>query len=302
MSNSKEFPRYHKKKDKGPGCVLSLVGLLLIIPLFIWATRIIPLPDWPLYLDNILLFIIIAMIVSTLLRIVKGLVILAVLLVAGFLLYGEIAGKYGFGDMYQDYRATISAMVAQPRPSVVDIPEGTLTYPSVDSSGSVAITSIDPLVNDASMAHFRDYLQEYEDNEDVALLIRSFSVYRELGIKWQFVPVAVVIPDSVNGDSLPSILAGNTSDYALFLVSMIREIGGKAALMTSGGETYPLLYIGKRWEMVRAIDLIRRKLFREESDGQRIWFHKDKNKRYWINLAVSNYPGAVELQPGVPNP
>ena len=291
--------RQHKH-DKGPGCLLSLFSLLVIIPLFIWATRIIPLPDWPLYLDNILLFIVIDSVVGAVLRAVKGLAILALIITLGFLTYGEIAGRYGFSDVYEDYRSTVSAMLAQPRPSVNRIPVASVSFPFSDADATTSRFEVDPglvtLAQEASLKHFRDYLAEYEDKESLVTLIKCLSLFKEFSGEWVLDTLPADGADSLwDSPALP--LSGSRYDYAVSLAASVTAIGGRSALVEQDGEIYPMLYVGKRWQMIRAIDLIRRKFFREEADKQRIWFHKDDDKRYWINLGrEADYPGARPLE------
>src|SRR5690606_14656507 len=99
--------------------VIFVLNILILIPVFIILHQVLIDPDWPIHLDRILLFLAIIIGMQFLLSYFKKFIFIILIIYLGTLIWGTLFQGYGFNSVYEDYRAMIFAMSADPNPQDV---------------------------------------------------------------------------------------------------------------------------------------------------------------------------------------
>lgn len=270
--------------------VILIFNILILVPVFIILHQNLIDPEWPFHLDRILLFIIITLVVQLLFLLIRKVVLLFLLLYILFLLYGTVFQRYGFMQVYEDYRSMIFAMSENPNPQDIIISR-LLPFPNK----SKIISSIEynkPEVRNfalqATTKHFRDVKGFREQRQ----MIQCFAIFKEVQSRWNYVN------DPKNREYIATAseslqhFSGDCDDHAVLMAALIRSIGGTPRLIHTRAHMYPEMLIGTKADLEKAIYLIKEVLFVEESKGKEIHYHIDERGNVWLNLDyTATYPG-----------
>ena len=101
--------------------IIFCLNILITIPLFIIAHQNLIILEWAYYIDRILLFIIILVVVQLILRALRRVTLISVILYFIFLIYGTVFGDYSFENVYEDYRSMMYTMGDNPYPQDIII-------------------------------------------------------------------------------------------------------------------------------------------------------------------------------------
>ena len=99
-----------KKYEQYLNIFMEFIGMLIVIPLFLLFSNILPNPEWFLNIDRILLFLIILGITALIVGYFRYIFFFIVLGSIVFLTYGTFSGeqnKYGWKNLIFDYVAII---------------------------------------------------------------------------------------------------------------------------------------------------------------------------------------------------
>lgn len=270
--------------------VILIFNILILVPVFIILHQNLIDPEWPFHLDRILLFIVITLVVQLLFLLIRRVVLLLLLLYILFLLYGTVFQRYGFIQVYEDYRAMIFAMSENPNPQDIIISR-LLPFPN-KSKIILAIEYNKPEVRNfalyATTKHFRNVKGFREQRQ----MIQCFAIFKEVQGRWNYVN------DPKNREYIATAseslqhFSGDCDDHAVLMAALIRSVGGTPRLIHTRAHMYPEMLIGTKADLEKAIYLIKEVLFVEESRGKEIHYHIDERGNVWLNLDyTATYPG-----------
>ena len=272
----------------------TLAGVLIIIPLSPLICRFIPPVMLGSYNIDMLLAVIISIIlVRLILWLVRPLIIPAFLLLLALLIFNQFAGRYGFDNVFNDYKTLASAnweVRDKKQTDLLSINPG--LFENEDSKGTRQIKSrvfvTDSVVRNFSVKHSLDYFKEYQGK--YAMLTRHLSLFKYINNNFSYVPDAQRDEYFATAkETIQDGLAGDCDDHSILMASCMMSIGAKCRLVIIEGHMYPELYAGnkKDFEVMQQAVV---QLF-DEQHVKNIYYHEN-NGEYWINLDyTAKHPG-----------
>ena len=284
----------NQEKYNGVRRVLLLfTGVITILPLAPLVNRYMPpliVGDWNL---DMLLSVIIAVVFTYIvLRIFHFLLIPALLLFVGVILYNQFTNRYAFGTMINDYRSMVYnswGKTGDKETSLVLTPsffDGPLTR--TVKQLKVKINHNDSLVRNFavknSLTYFDEYYNKYGNNTRILSLFKSinrnFKYVSDSERDEYFATAKETIENGMGGDC---------DDHTILMVSALEAIGAKCRMVLTEGHLYPELFCGneKQFEKMQQAVL---HLFSREFSGNLYYHEQDGN--YWLNLDyTARHPG-----------
>ena len=269
--------------------IIFVLNILIAIPLFIIIHQNIFELNWIFYLDDILLFLLIVVIIQYLLRLMRRITLLSVFIYLIILVFGSIFGKYGFREVVGDYNSMLYTMNDNPNPQDIII-EKLLPFPN-KSKILDAIEYKNQRVRDfAIMATLKHFTKTRKGKYRVT--IQCFAVFKEINSRWNYVSDPKNSEYIARASESVRYLSGDCDDHSIFMAACVRAIGGTPRLIHTDGHMYPELLIGKKADLENINYLIKKELFRKESKGKQLNYHIDERGNIWLNLDYTDkYPG-----------
>lgn len=271
--------------------LVGFLSLLVAIPLFIIAHKQFPDLQWPGYLDRILIFASIVILLLLILRLFRPLIVIGFALAVVCLGYGSLTGAYGFSNLYKDYQAMLYTMRADPDPGRFLFSDRRSL--AIQNKIHEVVDDGNPEVRDFSVAATNQYFRDQQRKNDAYRnLIQCLAIFKKINSNWNYVSD----PESKEYFATPTesikLMAGDCDDYSILMAACIKSISGRARLIHTTGHLYPELYIGTKEDLERLNHLIKKRLFATESKGQDLHYHEDKDGSIWINLDyTAPFPG-----------
>ena len=283
------------KHYKSTQHILSTVaGVLIIIPLSPLICRFIPPIMLGSYNIDLLLAVLLAIIlVRLLLWLMRPLVIPALALLLGLLIFNQFAGRYGFDNVFNDYKNLAIAnweVKDLKQTDLLSINPG--LFENADSKGTREIKAkvriTDSVVRNFSVRHSLDYFKEYQAK--YGMLTRHLSLFKYINNNFNYVPDAqrdeyfATAKETIQDD-----LGGDCDDHSILMASCLMSVGAKCRLVIIEGHMYPELYVGNKADF----EVIQQAVVQLFSDQhvKRIFYHEN-NGEYWINLDyTARHPG-----------
>lgn len=297
--NLKEIVHQNRKKNVKTriitGIISWLATLIIAVPFFALAYPYMPEitltsgPDHVLRLDHaitaLIVIIVVRLVVLLLYRVTVGIFIMCLV----FLSVNSIIGKYGYKDLFFDYKSLFSYLLESPV-MVPFIPESA----SFRSGNRIraSVQPQNPNVRNFSVVAAQKYFNDPFLVKRYGQAIRYFSIFKEINSRWTY------IFDPSNSEYYAPAyetiihLSGDCDDYSITMTSCISAIGGKTRIVRTVGHLYPEVRLCKKEDFVK-YNLLIRQLFEEESKGKSIYYHQDADGYIWLNLDYTGkYPGA----------
>lgn len=290
--------QYPQEKYRGfHKILLTTVGIITIIPLAPLINRFIP----PIILGGLNLDLILSVIMAgvftfAILRIFHFLLIPALILFVGVILYNQFTHGYGIGNVVSDYRSMVKdnwGRKEQKEKNLIMTPtffDGPLTR-TVKLLQS-KINYRDSVVRNFAVHNSLAYFDEYQNK--YGPLVRQLSLFKFINSNFKYVPdserdeyFATPRETILNG------MGGDCDDHSILMVSAMRAIGGHCRMVLTEGHLYPELLCGnkKDFEKMQSAIIL---LFEREFNGN-IYYH-EQNGQYWINLDyTARHPGGPYL-------
>lgn len=270
--------------------VIFILNILIAIPIFLIAHQNIVDLDWPIHLDQIILFILIVVGIQFVLQLVKTIIILIIFMYLAALFYGTVIGNYGFNRVFEDYRYMIYSMSNNPNPQDIIISK-LLPFPN-KSKIIDAVDFSNPKVRNfaliATTAHFNPTNQKGSKR----IMIQCFAVFKEINSKWNYVNDPKGREYIAFASESLQHFSGDCDDHAILMAACIKAIGGTPRIIHTGGHLYPEMLIGDKNDLESAIFFIKEEFFAIESKNQQIHYHIDERGQIWLNLDyTATYPG-----------
>ena len=270
--------------------IIFVLNVLIAVPLFLIMHQNIIDPEWPYAIDRILLFIALIVLIQLFLRLLRKVIIICIFLYVFSLAYGSIFGNYGFGRVYEDYRAMVYAMADDPNPQDIIISK-LLPFPN-KSKILRAIEYDNPKVRNFAVMAVAKHFPESKKYGEYRTLVQCFAVFQEINSRWNYI-------DDPKGrdyiatasESLP-YLSGDCDDHAILMAACVRAIGGTPRLIHTTGHIYPEILVGRKRDLEGINYLIKKVLFPKESKDRELHYHIDEYGQVWLNLDyTAKYPG-----------
>lgn len=270
--------------------ILRILSRLLAFPLFILVYRMLPSFNIPWHLDKIILFIIIALAIHSIFKIMKKLTLWIFASAMILLLIGSLSQGYGFKNMAQDYIAMIYTMMYGPIPASLDISK-LKPFPNQRNIRS-AIDFTNPKVRDFSLRAINLHFREESTNHPYRNLIQCMAVFKEINNHWNYVNDPKSRDYYAKASESVEFLAGDCDDHSTCMAACIKAIGGTTRLVLTTKHLYPELFIGYKKDLEHVNYLVRKILFAKEAGKEALHYHIDEDGKIWINLDyTSNFPG-----------
>ena len=270
--------------------VIFILNILIAIPVFLIAHQNIVDLDWPIHLDQIILFIVIVVGIQFVLQLVKTIIILIIFMYLVALFYGTVIGNYGFNRVFEDYRYMIYSMSNNPNPQDIIISK-LLPFPN-KSKIIDAVDFSNPKVRNfalmATTAHFNPTNQKGSKR----IMIQCFAVFKEINTRWNYVNDPKGREYIAHASESLQHFSGDCDDHAILMAACVKAIGGTPRIIHTGGHLYPEILIGDKNDLESAIYFIKEEFFAIESKNQQIHYHIDERGQIWLNLDyTATYPG-----------
>lgn len=270
--------------------VIFILNILIAIPTFLIAHQNIVDLDWPIHLDQIILFIVIVVGIQFVLQLVKTIIILIIFMYLVALFYGTVIGNYGFNRVFEDYRYMIYSMSNNPNPQDIIISK-LLPFPN-KSKIIDAVDFSNPKVRNfalmATTAHFNPTNQKGSKR----IMIQCFAVFKEINTRWNYVNDPKGREYIAHASESLQHFSGDCDDHAILMAACVKAIGGTPRIIHTGGHLYPEILIGDKNDLESAIYFIKEEFFAIESKNQQIHYHIDERGQIWLNLDyTATYPG-----------
>lgn len=272
----------------------TIAGVLIIIPLSPLICRFIPPVMLGSYNIDMLLAVLTAIVlVRLVLWLVRPLIIPACVLLLGLLVYNQFAGRYGFDNVFNDYKSLAIAnweVRDQKQTDLLSINPG--LFENSNSKGTREIVSKvmirDSVVRNFSVKHSLDYFREYQPKYQ--MLCRQLSLFKYINNNFNYVPDAQRDEYFASArETIEDGLAGDCDDHSILMASCLMSIGAKCRLVIVEGHMYPELYIGDK----KDFEVIQQAIVQLFSDQyvKNIFYHENAGE-YWLNLDyTARYPG-----------
>lgn len=283
----KEKLRVRKPWDS---IIILALNVLIAIPVFIILHQNLVDPEWAFHLDRILIFITLVAILQLILRLLKTFIIICLFLYLLALLYGSAFGEYGFGAVFEDYRAMMYAMSEDPNPQDIIISK-LLPFPN-KSKIIDAVEYNNPAVRNFALSATTKFFKEVKGYHNERKTIQCFAVFKEIRDQWNYVNDPKGREYIAYASESLQHFSGDCDDHAILMSAAIRAIGGTPRIIHTGGHLYPEMLVGDKADLEVAIYLIKEVLFVDESRGKEIHYHIDERGQVWLNLDyTASYPG-----------
>jgi uncharacterized protein YbaR (Trm112 family) len=275
--------------------IIVLISYILFLPIYLILYKLIPDLDWVLNLDRILLIALTLGLLKFFLKKMRVIVLLGFFVSLSWLTYGSFTGKYGYGDLYRDYISMLYAIKDSPNPQNIIISK--LKPFKNKTEIKRAIDYDNSEVRNFALSATREHFMHYQNRKKYRTLVQCFAVFKEINSKWNYVSDPRSKEYFAKASESILHLSGDCDDHSILMVSCIKAIGGTARLVHTEGHLYPEVLIGTRKDLERINYIIKRKLFRRESSGKDLNYHKDENGQVWLNLDyTAKYPGGPFLK------
>lgn len=289
-----------KTHEKYPGLhkfLLVLIGIVTIIPLAPLLNRFIPpllVGGWNI--DLVISVILSAILTLIILRVFRFLLIPALLLFLGLIVFTQFTHGYGFGSMINDYRTMVKTNWGLKEQKEIDL---VLTPSIFDGPLTKTVKALqskvspgDSVVRNFAIRHSIENFDEY--HYKYGGMVRQLSLFKHINRNFKYVPDSE--RDEYFADPRETILngmGGDCDDHTILMVSAMKAIGAKTRMILTEGHLYPELFCGDRAgfdKMQSAIMM----LFGKEVSGN-IYYH-EQNGQFWINLDyTARHPGGPYL-------
>ena len=270
--------------------IIFALTILIAIPIFIIAHHNLVTLDWAFHIDRIVLFLILLFTIQFILRILRQVTLLSVIIYFIMLVYGSISDKYGFENVYEDYRYMIYSMNEDPYPQNIVISK-LLPFPN-KSKIVDAIEFQNPKIRDFAIMSINKNFKHSKGYYDYFTIIQSFAVFKEIKSRWNYVSDPKGLDYIAPATESLKYLSGDCDDHSVFMAACIKSIGGTIRLIHTKGHIYPELFIGNKIDLEKINYAIKKDIFPLESNKKAIHYHIDERGNIWLNLDyTAKYPG-----------
>lgn len=288
--NFQDLKTKFRVKKPWDDVIVFVLNVLIAIPLFIIAHQNLKDPDWPFFLDRIVIAMIILAVIQLVLRLIRTILIIGIGIYLTVLLFGTVFGGYGFLNVFQDYGYMIYSMSYNPNPQDLFVSK-LLPFPNKNKTLQ-AVEFDHPKVRNFALYATTKHFKDVEGQKEHRKMIQCFAVFKEIRNRWNYVNDPKGQEYIAHASESLLHFSGDCDDHAILMAACIRAIGGTPRLIHTGGHIYPEMLIGKKGDLEAANYLIKEVLFIEESRNKEIHYHIDERDQIWLNLDyTARYPG-----------
>jgi len=282
--------------------ITQTAGILFIIPLAPFICRLIPpvfIGEWNI--DLIIALVISLIIVRLMLWLVRPLIIPALLVVLGILVYNQFNDAYTFKNIANGYKALVNQNWKVREEKQTDqLSFNPHLFEDAEERTSRLVKQKvlykDSIVRNFAVEHslkyFDDFHYKYHD------LTRYFSLFKYINSNFKYVPdskrdeyYATPKETILNG------LGGDCDDHSILMAGCLMSIGATCRLVIIQGHMYPEMYAGDKedFDIMQAAII---QFFGNEGID-RIYYHENDGE-YWINLDyTARHPGGPYMNDSV---
>lgn len=271
--------------------VFVILAYLLLVPLVFIVFRYVPNAYWPLNSDRILLFLLLVVLVTFVIRKYKIITLVLWLLILLIPTIGTLSNGYGFRQIYRDYKEMAYGIFTEPEPETT--PMNLRPFPH-KSQYVRAVEYYNPYVRNYAVSLTTDdslkkYVAEYHEYRR---LIQCFAVFRDINRRWNYVNDPLGQEYLVRASENLGVFSGDCDDHSIMMAAAIMSIGGTMRLVHTTEHVYPEILIGDKKDLETVNYIVKQVMFKAESEGKRLHYHTDNQKQIWLNLDyTARYPG-----------
>jgi energy-coupling factor transporter transmembrane protein EcfT len=270
--------------------IVSILSILITIPSFIIFHENIIQPNWPLYIDSILIFILLFIIIHLILRQLRTILIVLIGFWLIALIFGSIFGYYGFSNVIESYRSMVYTMSDNANPEDVVISK-LLPFPNKNKIIK-AIDYDNPRVRNFALMATTKRFKNIKGFKKYRTLTQCFAVFKEINDRWNYVNDPKGKEYIARASESVLYLSGDCDDHSILMSACVRAIGGTPRIISTKNHLYPEILIGNKADFEKINFLIKEILFKNESKTKTIHYHIDEHNKIWLNLDyTAKYPG-----------
>jgi len=289
-----DIQRNVKENEENDGSfidtIISFLSHFVSIPIFIILHKILPDPDWKFHLDRLLLFISTLIMIEMIFSSLKFIVTVGFIGLLAWLTYGSYKGTYGFSGLINDYKHMIYTMIDSPHPEEIIISKLKI-FPH-KSEIKNAVDYDNKNVRNYALSATTKHFQNFQGYDEYRTIKQSMAIFKEINENWNYVSDPNKREYFAKASESINHLSGDCDDHSILMAACIKAIGGTPRLVLTTGHLYPELLIGEKSDMESINYLIKRKLFKNVSNREKINYHIDEYGQVWLNLDyTAKYPG-----------
>ena len=295
-------PQPSTSKPEGDGAsavfahaiVIYLVALVLSLPLFLLIAPHLPRVILPVghgfRVDHLIAFVLVLGAFIVLVKRFQLAIYTALVIGLAALTFTSLTDRYGFGDLYRDYRVFLASLRANTEPLPLSLAQ---LGPFQDAELLLArIDHQDPELRAFAVQAATTWFKDAVVREDEYTLVQAFSIFKVINGSWTYVSDVKGGEYFAPASESARLLAGDCDDHAILMAACLKAIGAEVRLVRTSAHIYPELRVGDDKAMARAAQLIREVLFPDVARYATLFYHTDANGDRWINLDYTrNYPG-----------
>jgi Transglutaminase-like superfamily len=270
--------------------IVAMLSILITIPSFIIFHENVIQPNWPLYIDSILIFILLFIGIHLILRLLRTILVILIVLWMVALFFGSLFGNYGFSNVIESYRSMIYTMSDNSNPEDVMISK-LLPFPNKNKIIK-AVDYDNPRVRNFALMATTKRFKNVRGFKKYRTITQCFAVFKQINDNWNYVNDPKGKEYIAKASESLTYLSGDCDDHAILMSACVRAIGGTPRIISTKNHYYPEILIGTKVDFEKINFLIKEILFKNESKYKSIHYHIDENKKVWLNLDyTAKYPG-----------
>lgn len=290
-SNEDQDENIQKVDEEDTDPILKILGYIITVPIYLILHRVLPDLDWIYNLDRLALFLVTLFVVAVLLEIFNRQVYWGIGTGIVFLIFGQITDRYGFTDLFRDYRTIVFSIVREPNPA--NIITNKLGPFDRKNAFIDAINYREPEVRNFALKAVRKHFLYYQKEiHDYRQFIQAVAIYQEVKPKWNYVNDPNNEEYIAKSSESIQHFSGDCDDYSVVMSACLKAIGCRVKLVRTKGHIFPALYIGNHTDRINTEFILKKYLYPQIDVGKRIYYFKDSNGEIWINMDYTDiHPG-----------
>lgn len=272
--------------------VLTIIAALLTVPLFIILYRYIPdVIIGGVRIDHVLTIALLFTILRVAAYFIRYFLYGATAVTILIMIVGQMAGGFGFTDVYHKYRDLITYIGSNPVRIAV-LGETKTNIPDAERI-IAAIDYQNPEVRDFAVRSAKKFFTKESYDLNYRHVVQYFSVFRVMS-SWKYIQDPKWEEYYAKASESMTLMSGDCDDYSILMAACIKSIGGEVRLVRTPRHLYPEVKVCTFEDLPVIIDLVKNRLFFKESLGDRIYYHLDEWNNVWLNFDYTNiYPGGA---------
>lgn len=208
-----------------------------------------------------------------------------------FLTIGQFTSRYGFTDLFRDYKTVVFSIANDPNPS--NIISNKLKPFHRKRDFIEAINYQEPEVRNFALKAVRKHFLYYQNEiREYRQFIQAVAIFKEIKPKWNYVNDPNNEEYFAKSSESLQHFSGDCDDYSIVMSACLKAIGCRVKLVHTEGHVFPAVHIGNYNDRIYTEFILKKYLYPQMDAQKNIYYFKDSNDEIWMNMDYTdNYPG-----------